>query len=120
MFALDSAKDFAQPDANGEVILLYLEKTASRFNELQMVMPGAIGRAILADPSLSWLATTPAVLMKYHGLDYSSKALCDLALASIVAQTDHRRSAYLARMFPVMSSLVESIALHSMNSGYGV
>ncbi|KAI9689753.1 MAG: hypothetical protein M1822_009635 [Bathelium mastoideum] len=119
-FALDATKDFAQPNANGEVILANLEKTASRLYGLQMVMPGAIGRAILADPSLSWLATTQAVLLKYHSLDYSSVALCDLALTSLVPPDDYRRSAYLARMFPVISKLVESIALHSTNSGCGV
>ena len=119
-FALDSAKDFAQPNTNGEIVLANLETTASRLYGLQMVMPGAIGRAILADPSLSWLATTQAVLLKYHDLEYSSKALCDLALASLIGSDDHRRSAYLARMYPVMAKLVESIALHSTNSGYGV
>ncbi|KAF2235870.1 hypothetical protein EV356DRAFT_88490 [Viridothelium virens] len=119
-FALDAAKDFARPNANGEVISANLEKTASRLYGLQMVMPGAIGRAILADPRLSWLATTQAVLLKYHDLYYSSRALCNLTLTSIVAQDDHRRSAYFARMYPVISKLVESIAIHSTNPGYGV
>ena len=93
---------------------------ASELYGLQLIIPGAIGRSVLADESLCWLATTHAVLFKYHDLDYSTEALCDLSLSHKVPIDDGRRLVLMARIRPVLEKTTESIAIQTTNLGQGV
>ncbi|EME81824.1 uncharacterized protein MYCFIDRAFT_175412 [Pseudocercospora fijiensis CIRAD86] len=71
------------PNDNGSRMLDdTLTMKANNMYSLQVVVPLSIGRSLLADDTLCWLATTHAVLFRYHDLDASTEILCHLILAA--------------------------------------
>lgn len=121
IYAMTLAQDFASPNRNGSLVLAELDATASRLYGLSLVLPGALGRTVLADPRLNWLASTQAVITKYHpGLEECTEAMRNLFVSKVVDHDDFRRPVYEARVQPVVKKLVESIALHTTNVGSDV
>jgi hypothetical protein len=121
IYAMTLAQDFASPNRNGSLILAELNATASRLYGLQLVLPGALGRTVLSDPRLNWLASTHAVIARYHpGLDECTDAMRNLFVSKVSDWDDFRRPVYEARVQPVVKKLVESIALHTTNVGSDV
>jgi hypothetical protein len=119
-FAMGLGQDFAQPNSKGAIALTQLEAVATRLYGLELVMPGALGRSILADVRLRWVATSEAVILKYHDLSYATSAFCDLFLARHIDQLASIRPVWMARIRPVVLKVVESIALHVFNLGGGI
>lgn len=120
LFAMTKAQDFADPNPNGAVVLKQLNVVASRLYGLQLVMPGALGRIILADNRLRWIATTEAVILKYHDMAYTIQVLCSLFLARTRIPYDGSQLIYSTRLQPVVTKMVTSIGLHAINMGNGV
>lgn len=120
VFTMEMACFIAEPNRHGTTVITKLEKAASRLCGLQLVIPGALGRRILDDKALRWMATTEAVLLKFYDMEYVRIMLTDLLLSSKLTETDTKRPAFQARIYPVISKLVESIALHTVNIGIGI
>lgn len=120
IYTMSLGQSLAAPNSNGQLVLKQLETTASRLYGLQLVIPGALGRNILADPKLRWVGTTEAVILKYHRVDYTAEVLSDLFVSTKIAHGDSRRTIAMARVRPVIDKIVDSIHLHTVNMGQGV
>jgi hypothetical protein len=119
-FALSKGQDFAQPNEQGRVVLSHLDISASRLYGLRLIIPGALGRCIMLDPKLRWLASTAAVFLRYRDLTATSHLLIDLLVFLNIERGDLREDIYKERMSPVVEKMTSSIALHSVNMGQGV
>jgi hypothetical protein len=120
VFTMEMARYIAEPNRSGTAVLAKLEKAASRLCGLQLIIPGALGRRLMDDKDLRWMATTEAVLLKFYDMEYVQIMLTNLLLSSKLTETDTKRAAFHARIYPVLSKLVESIALHTVNIGIGI
>jgi len=110
-------KGIAYPNLHGIQVLCGLDHTAGYLRDLRgvnLVTAGAFGRAVLQDPELRWMATTEAVILRYHDLKYATQALCDL----LIDATDEQKDLPLmtALVQPIIQEAVHSIALHTTNS----
>ena len=114
---MEKAQDSADPNQNGVVVLKQLDVVASRLYGLQLIIPGALGRSILADNRLRWIATTEAVILKYHDMAYTIHVLCSLFLARTKIPYDGSQLIYSTRLQPVVTKMVNSIGLHVNQHG---
>ncbi len=119
VYTMGLAQDLSAPNIHGQSLLDSLDVTASRLYGLQLVMPGALGRAIQKDPQLCWMATTVAALLKYNNLVDVTRLLVDLIVSQAIGPDDYRAPAYTLRVSPVIKKSVESIALHTTNLPMG-
>ncbi|KAF2195733.1 hypothetical protein K469DRAFT_699341 [Zopfia rhizophila CBS 207.26] len=118
VYTMELGLNRAQPNRNGELVLNRLPSKPSGLYGLQLVMPpGALGRAILYDQKLCWVATTVVIVSKYHSRDYAVDALCDLFITTNLSKNDPRVPATDARVRPVITKLVDSLHLHTVNMG---
>lgn len=119
VYAMSLAQNLAQPNTHGLRVLDGLEATSSRLYGLRLIMPGALGRTIVYDKQLRWIGTTEAVMLKYHPPVYAVEALCDLFARANMKENDSRIPAVKARIRPVVSKMVDSLHLHTVNMGQG-
>ncbi|KAE9381076.1 hypothetical protein N431DRAFT_538857 [Stipitochalara longipes BDJ] len=115
-------QNFAHPNPNGQVILAQLQinkVNASKLFGLRLVMPGALGSAILRDNELRWIATTEAVMFKYHLPKDIEKTFIDIFLMNAYPN-EHRESRLFfatAQIQAVVQKMTDSIHLHTVNAG---
>jgi hypothetical protein len=112
-------QNFAHPNSNGQVILAQLQVNASKLFGLRLVMPGALGSIILRDKELRWVATTEAVILKYHLPKAVEKTFIDIFLM-IAYPNEHRESRLFfatALIQGVVQKMTDSIHLHTVNAG---
>ncbi|KAF2676777.1 hypothetical protein K458DRAFT_259957, partial [Lentithecium fluviatile CBS 122367] len=113
-------QDLATPNVNGLQILNSLADSASMLSGLNLIMPGALGRTIQYDARLRWICTTEAVILKYQSPTYATEMLCDIFVATDLEENDPRIPAAKARIRPVITKLVDSIQLHTVNMRHGI
>ncbi|RYP23389.1 hypothetical protein DL765_001094 [Monosporascus sp. GIB2] len=111
---MTAGKGIAYPNSNGSKVLGRLGQTASVLKGVRLVLPSTFGRAVLRDPELRWLATTEAVILQYHDMQYATQTLCDLFIDATEEQKDI--SLMTALVQPIIEEAVHSIALHTTNS----
>jgi hypothetical protein len=117
VYSMSMGQNLAQPNTNGLEILDGLERTSSRLYGLRLIMPGALGRTIVYDEQLRWIGTTEVVILKYHPPTYAVEALCNLFASTNLKEDDPRIPAVKARIRPVISKMVDSLHLHTVNIG---
>lgn len=81
-FALTLVQSFANPNEVGATILRHLEEKVSRIGGLVLILPGALGRSIMFDKKLRWMATTEGVLLGNHNFEYISLVLIEILIFS--------------------------------------
>jgi hypothetical protein len=112
-------QNFAHPNPNGQAILAQLQVNASKLFGLRLVMPGALGSTILRDKELRWVATTEAVILKYHPSKAAEKTFIDIFLMNAYPN-EHRASRLFfatAQIQAVVQKMTDSIHLHTVNAG---
>ncbi|EHK99274.1 hypothetical protein M7I_4839 [Glarea lozoyensis 74030] len=112
-------QDFAHPNTNGQVILAQLQIGASKLFGLQLVMPGALGSTILRDKELRWVATTEAVMLKYHLPAAVEKTFIDIFLMRAYPNESRQSRLFFAKeqIHAVVQKMTDSIHLHTVNAG---
>lgn len=122
VFAMQLGQDVADPNPEGRKVLARLATTASRLYGLQLILPGALGRSVISDAKFRWIATTEAVLLKFHSSDFAVAVLCEVFIRSFrgIDVHDRERAILDVRIRPVLEKLVDSIHLHTVNMGHGV
>ena len=119
-FTMQMAQDLAVPNSHGTGVLRQLGAVASRLMGLQLVMPDALGRSMLADPRLQWVVSTVAAIFNFHDIPYAVEALMAVFLASTALPSHTNKDVYKKRLIPVVTKVVESISLHVVNVGGGL
>ena len=116
-------QDTAHPNEYGlsirQEIQAANQSTRNRIAGLTLAVPGSVGRAMAFDPSLCWMVTTVAVLMKYHDLPFATKVICYMALdkGGHDYGVDYPYDVKRTRIAPVVGKIVDSIALNVVNTG---
>ena len=98
-FSLTLGQSFAAPNDKGLVLIRDLNDKVSHLCDdkishlcgIQLILPGALGRTIMVDELHCWIATTEAVMLKYHNLVYTESALGDLLVYSKPSREDSRK-----------------------------
>ncbi|KAH8915050.1 hypothetical protein BT69DRAFT_1230843, partial [Atractiella rhizophila] len=106
---MELAKDFALPNRTGLELLEEQIMPVSQKFGLKLVVSRSLGRTVFSNVHVKWMAMTEAVLMSHHGLDYVVHLLTQIILTKV----DQRmRTVFETRIHPVLTKMVESIALH--------
>ena len=77
---------------------------------LQLVTPGALGLSFFSNDYLHWMATTEALLLLHHELDYLSTLLTEL-LVGWRSVKPEPFPILRARNHPVITSMIQDVAL---------
>ncbi|RSL81937.1 hypothetical protein CEP52_017084 [Fusarium oligoseptatum] len=111
------AENLAQPNRYGLEIVRGMNKASDVLFNMKLIMPGAIGRHIVYDKPLRWLATTEATLLKYHDSKYAVEAFSALFTQISAKGNSSRTTIIRDRIQPVIFKVVDSIHLHTVNMG---
>lgn len=85
-------------------------------------LAGSVGRLIAFDTKSCYMVTTVAVLMAFHDMKFAINVLCNMALdtGGHEGGVDYPYDIRRTRIKPVISKIVESIALNVVNSGHTI
>lgn len=121
-WTLEICQSVALPNDEGMTVLDAMAgriAKPSSFREIELIMPNSLGRSVMADPRLTWLATSVAVLLKDQNLTYTWLTLSELLVHSKLSEGDPLTSLYMMRVRNVVTKMVDSIAMNSVNLGPG-
>ncbi|CZR59515.1 uncharacterized protein PAC_09407 [Phialocephala subalpina] len=92
----------------------------TKISGLNINLAGSVGRLMSFDIDYCYMVTTVAVVMEFHDMAFASTVLCNMALdkgghdGGVVYPYDIRRT----RIKPVITKIVDSIALNVVNCGH--
>ena len=124
------ARGLAYPNENGMMLSHSIDKAKDKLQRLkrgQLPMPltwsYALGRLIMKQPDLYYLASTTASLMTHHDPKYVQSALTSMifdkdAHRGPQNETEHVRWIYRRPSEAVIGKIVDSIFLHVSNAGH--
>jgi hypothetical protein len=122
----EHAKSLIIPNAQGEA---FIEKVIHGISShavlpLRVVPSGALGRLLLHDRALCWMASTATCLLQNHGETYTTDAIISFIVNTHAAsQHGYLSDQELAwhplrvQLEPVITKLVSSVWLNVVNSG---
>ena len=122
-YCMDLVAKKAFPNSHGLGIRDKLGQTNNsvmKAASLILTVPGSIGRMMAFSTDYCYVVTTVATLMAHHNIPYIVNALCYIVLEP-ETQADGMRYPYTVRMTrikPIITKVVESIALNVVNSGF--
>lgn len=122
-YTISLAMDMLQPNNAGLEIVRDLDVISNRLMGLNLVTPGNLGRNVMSNPNLRWMATTGATILEAHSFDFVSEFFTELLFIGGKHPSKHSaqlREVYAARVYPVIDKMVDSIALHSVNIRNGL
>ena len=121
------AQCLAYPNKNGMVLSASVARADERLQKIKMgqmplaiVFSQALGRYIIRDPDLSYMASTTACLLTHHDLSYAKSALTSMILdkGGHETETKYNYEVWRTPFRAVISSVVESIFLNISNPGH--
>jgi hypothetical protein len=121
-WTLGLCQDIAAPNYEGTTVLDAMAGRIvkpSSFRDIELIMPNSLGRSVIADTRLTWLATSVAVLLKDRNMTYTWLTLSELLVNSKLGEGDPLTSLYMMRVRNVVTKMVDSIAMNSVNIGPG-
>jgi len=119
---LDRMRGLAFPNEKGLEIRQQVQKSEEKLRPiagLKMILSGSIGRSMLWDPDYTYIVTTAATAMSYHGLEFAAKVLCNMAMdkGGHEKGVQYGYSIHRTRLMPVLAKVVDSVALNVVNAG---
>lgn len=121
------AQNLAYPNQNGMMLSDSVAKADWRLERLKkgqlplaLVFSQALGRYIVKDPEVSYMASTTACLLTHHDPSYAKSALTSMVLDKGGHQTETKYSyeVWRAPFRVVISKVVDSIFLNISNPGH--
>ena len=115
--------DTAHPNESGlsirQEIQAANQSTRNKIAGHTLAVPGSVGIAMAFDPRFCWMVTTVAVLMKYHDLPFAARVICYMTLDKDGhgEGVGYPYDVKWTRIAPVVSSIVDSIALNVFSTG---
>ena len=124
---MTEAQGLAYPNKNGMILSGSVAKADARLIRLkkgqlplELTFSGALGRYIVKEPDVCYMASTTACLLTHHDLDYAKSALTSMILdrGGHQTETKYTYEVWRAPTRAVISRLVESIFLNISNAGH--
>ena len=124
---MTEAQGLAYPNKNGMILSGSVAKADARLKRLkkgqlplELTFSGALGRYIVKEPDVCYMASTTACLLTHHDLNYAKSALTSMILDKGGHQTETKYTyeVWRAPTRAVISRLVESIFLNISNAGH--
>lgn len=116
--------DFAHPNSHGSKITPGENVNISGILGLNLILPGAVGYSILHDEKLVWMASTQAVILKHHPLEFSVSFFTGVFEHQATKHSASSPDAYRVeelevlrmRFRPVLEKVLKSIAMQTTNA----
>ena len=124
---MTEAQGLAYPNKNGMILFGSVAKADARLKRLkkgqlplELTFSGALGRHIVKEPEVCYMASTTACLLTHHDLNYAKSALTSMILdkGGHETETKYTYEVWRAPTRAVISRLVESIFLNISNAGH--
>lgn len=124
---MTAARSLAYPNKNGMILSGSVAHADERLQKLQkrqlplaLTFSQALGRYIVKEPEICYMASTTACLLAHHDLPYTMSALTSMVLDKGGHQTETKYSyeVWRAPIRAVISKVVESIFLNISNVGH--
>ena len=124
---MEKAQCLAYPNKNGMLLSASVAKADERLRKiktgqmpLSIIFSQALGRYIIKDPDLNYMASTTACLLTHHDLPYAKSALTSMLLdkGGHDVETKYNYEVWRTPYRAVISSVVESIFLNISNPGH--
>ncbi len=124
---MTAARSLAYPNKNGLILSSSIGHADERLRNLKkgqtplaLSFSQALGRYIIKDPEVCYVASTTACLLRHHDLDYAKSALTSMVLDKGGHQTEtkYNYEVWRAPTRAVLSELCESIFLNITNLGH--
>ena len=120
------AEGLAYPNQNGMMLSSSVAKADRRLDRvkgdlpLALVFSQALGRYIVKDPEVCYMASTTACLLTHHDPSYAKSALTSMVLdkGGHQTETNYIREVLRGPIRAVISKLVDSIFLNITNPGH--
>jgi hypothetical protein len=92
----------------------------TRFGGLNINLAGSVGRLMSFDIDYCYMVTTVAVVMEFHDMTFATNVPCNMALDKGAHDeiVDYPYDIRRTRIKPVITKIVDSIALNVVNSGH--
>lgn len=123
IYCVEQAAGITFPNEDGLQLrqkILNSERRLQKVAGLKLVMSGAVGRSLALDPAYCYMVSTVAAIMTHHDYEYTVDALCEMIAdrGRREAGVNYSYSIHRIRLKPVLSKIVESIALNVVNAGH--
>lgn len=124
---MTAAQGLAYPNKNGMMLSQSVTRADRRLLELKqgqlplgLTFSQALGRLIVKEPEVCYMASTTASLLTHHDISYTTSALTSMVLDRGGHQTETKYiyEVWRAPIKAVISKLVESIFLNISNPGH--
>ena len=124
---MKEAQRLAYPNKNGMLLSASVAKADERLQKIKagqmplaIIFSRALGRYIIKDPDLNYMASTTACLLTHHDLSYAKSALTSMLLdkGGHKLETKYNYEVWRTPFRAVISSVVESIFLNISNPGH--
>ncbi|KAL6722205.1 hypothetical protein ACLMJK_001312 [Lecanora helva] len=124
-YCIDQARGLTYPNSHGLQIrtsLMDCENKYAKVSGLKLIQSGSVGRWMAFDMDYCYMVTTVAAIMIHHEYQFAADALCNMIVDDENQDHSGGKSYNIrkTRLKPVLSKIVESIALNVVNSGHGV
>lgn len=124
-YCIDLARGLTYPNTHGlqiQTSLVECEKKYAKVSGLRLIQSGSIGRWMAFDMDYCYMVTTVAAIMTHHEYQFAAEALYNMIVDEGRQGTDINTSYSIqkTRLRPVLSKMVESIALNVVNSGHNL
>ena len=122
-YCADLIRAKANPNLHGLELRQKLREAESRLSKvasLSLDLSGSVGRMMVMDDDYCYVASTVMAMMSFHDLSFAERCLCNMAVDNNDFRLGPRYPCDLrrTRIKPVISKIVESVALDIANAGF--
>ncbi|KAI9858618.1 MAG: hypothetical protein M1813_007423 [Trichoglossum hirsutum] len=123
IYCVERVRGLTYPNEYGLQIQQKLSRVEARVAKvagIDLIMSGSVGRLMAFDTECCYMVTTVAAIMAFHDHLFATETLTRMVLdtGGHEDRIQYPYSVHMTRLKPVLSKIVESIALNVVNSGH--